>query len=50
MKIDVEKLINQVRKHPEIYNPDHKDFSNKEIRNMIFNTLISKEMSGTKGK
>lgn len=50
MKIDVEKLINIVSKNPPIYNPDHKDFANKEIRDNIFNTVISKEMNGIKGK
>lgn len=50
MKIDSVKLINEVSKHPEIYNPDHKDFANKEIRNYIFNTVINKEMKGIKGE
>lgn len=50
MKIDVAKLIIEVSKHPEIYNPDHKDFSNKEIRNKIFNTVIKKDMNGINGK
>lgn len=49
MKINVEKLISQVSKHPEIYNPDHKDFANKEIRDNIFNDSISREMDGIKG-
>jgi len=50
MKIDVAKLINEVSKHPQIYNPDHKDFSNKEKRNKIFNTVISKYMNGIHGE
>lgn len=50
MKIDVEKLIREVSRHPEIYNPDHKDFANAEIRNGIFNNFISKEMNGIKGE
>jgi len=50
MKIDVAKLINEISKHPEIYNPDHKDFSNKEIRDNIFNTVINKDMNGIKGE
>ncbi|XP_060856958.1 uncharacterized protein LOC132934647 [Metopolophium dirhodum] len=50
MKIDVAKLINEISKHPEIYNPDHKDFSNKEIRNNIFNTVINKDMNGINGE
>jgi len=50
MKVDVGKLIRQVRRHPEIYNPDHKDFANQEIREEIFNKRISKEMNGIKGK
>lgn len=39
MHIIVTHLIDEVAKHPEIYNPDNKDFSNKEIRNNIFNTI-----------
>jgi len=50
MKIDIAKLINEVSKHPEIYNPDHKDFANKEIRDNIFNTIIKNEMNGIKGE
>jgi len=50
MKIDVAKLINEVSKYPEIYNPDHKDFSNKKIRNNIFNTVINKDMNGINGE
>lgn len=50
MKIDIAKLINEVSKHPEIYNPDHKDFSNTKIRNDIFNTVISKDMNGINGE
>lgn len=49
MEIDVEKLINLVRKYPPIYNPDNKDFSNKEIRDNIFNTVISEAMDGIAG-
>lgn len=49
MKIDVDKLIDQVSRHPEIYNPDHKDFANKEISKNIFNNVISKEVDGING-
>lgn len=50
MKINVEELINSVRKYPMIYNPDHKDFSNQKVREYVFDTLISKDMKGIKGK
>jgi len=50
MKVDVAKLINEVSKHPEIYNPDHKHFSNKEIRDNIFNTVIKNDMDGINGE
>ncbi|XP_060844187.1 uncharacterized protein LOC132924102 [Rhopalosiphum padi] len=49
-KIDVAKLIHEVSKHPEIYNPDHANFANKEIRNNIFNTIINKDMDGVTGE
>lgn len=49
MKINVQQLINQVSKHPQIYNPDHKDFNDTQIVQAIFNSSISKEMNGIKG-
>lgn len=45
----VSMLIDEVTKHPEIYNPDNKDFSNKEIRKNTFNT-IGKRISGIPGE
>jgi len=50
MKIDVDKLIDQVSRHPEIYNPDHKDFADKEITENIFNNVVSKAVDGINGK
>lgn len=49
-EIDVEKLIYEVSKHPEIYNSDNKNFSNKEMRNDIFNTISNKQMNGIPGE
>lgn len=49
VNINVEQLINQVSKYPQIYNPDHKDFYNPQITQDIFNSSISKEMDGING-
>lgn len=49
MHLMVNRLIDEVVKYPEIYNPDNKDFSNEEIRNNTFNT-IGNTIGGIPGK